>query len=72
MNISISQETLNAIFNAGIITVVFLLAFVFLNWSFPRLQLKFGDFARKYIPSLKIRNFEIISSASLSQKCINL
>lgn len=70
MDISISQESLNAIFNAGIITVVFLLAFIFINWSFPKFQEKFGSFSQKYIPSLKIRNFEIISSKSLSQKCM--
>lgn len=70
MDISISQDLLDSFFKASIITVVFLLAYLFISWIFPKTITKIETLTQLHLPSLRIRNFEIISASSLISKIV--
>ena len=70
MELTLSQDLINSFLYAGIITLVFALAFFLVNWTFPKLHSRIESFANKHITSLRFRNFEIISAHSLKLRIL--
>lgn len=65
-----SEYLFRAAFYAGMVSIAFLLVGIVLNYTFPRIVDRLNSWRHTILPSIRIQNFELISSDRLADMSI--